>query len=52
MASRKIRVVAYLDPTDYKTFKALLPPRDLDFSKWVRRKVKEELVNEAVSSNR
>lgn len=51
MASKKRhlkRVVAYLDPAEYTALKALLPPRQLDFSKWVRRKAKEELAKAAV----
>lgn len=47
---KKIRVVAYLDPEQYRYFKTLLPilrPGGLDFSKWVRHKVKEELARAA-----
>lgn len=47
MGIKKIRVVAYLNPEEYRAFKRILPARDLSFSKWVRHKVKEELARAA-----
>lgn len=43
MAVKKIRVVAYLDPTEYKELKIKLLRRGTDFSKWVRHRAHKEL---------